>query len=83
MVHLKVKDENYQRSPLIEGGLEIPVEVMCEMDDTPRNIYRRTGNFLPGGGGGGGKPFAQKSLASCPNFYKTDEQKRGPYDATT
>ena len=32
---------------------------------------------------GGGKPFAQKILASCPNFYKTDEQKRGPYDATT
>ena len=34
-------------------------------------------------GGGGGKPFAQKILASCPNFYKTVEQKRGPYDATT
>ena len=33
-------------------------------------------------GGGGGKPFAQKTLASCPNFYKTVEQKRGPYDAT-
>ena len=29
--------------------------------------------------GGGGKPFAQKTLASCPNFYKTVEQKRGPY----
>ena len=34
------------------------------------------------GGGGGGKPFAQKTLASCPNFYNTVEQKRGPYDAT-
>ena len=34
-------------------------------------------------GGGGGKPFAQKILASCPDFYKTVEQKRGPYDATT
>ena len=32
---------------------------------------------------GGGKLFAQKTLASCPNFYKTVEQKRGPYDATT
>ena len=29
--------------------------------------HRRTGNFLPGGGGG--EPFAQKILASCPNFY--------------
>ena len=28
---------------------------------------------------GGGKPFAQKILASCPNFYKTVEKKRGPY----
>ena len=35
------------------------------------------------GGGGGGKPSAQKILLSCPNFYKTVEQKRGPYDATT
>ena len=25
----------------------------------------------------------KKILASCPNFYKTVEQKRGPYDATT
>ena len=32
--------------------------------------------FLPGGGGG--KPFAQKNFASCSNFYKTVEQKRGP-----
>ena len=32
---------------------------------------------------GGGKPFAQKILASCPNFYETVEKKRGPYDATT
>ena len=37
MVYLKVTDENYHRSPLIEGGLEIPVAVICEMDDTPRN----------------------------------------------
>ena len=44
------------------------------------HFHRRTGNFLPGGGG---KPFSQKTLASCPNFYKTVEQKRGPYDATT
>ena len=32
---------------------------------------------------GGGRPFAQKILASCPNFYETVEKKRGPYDATT
>ena len=37
MVHLKVTDENYRPSPLIQGGLEIPVEVICEMDDTPRS----------------------------------------------
>ena len=37
MVHLQVTDENYRRHPLIQGGLEIPVEVICEMDDTPRN----------------------------------------------
>ena len=42
--------------------------------------HRRTGNFLPGGGD---KPFAQKILATCPNFYETVEKKRGPYDATT
>ena len=47
------------------------------------DINRRTGNFLPGGGG---KPFAQKLLASCPNFYetyKTGRKERGPYDTTT
>ena len=44
--------------------------------------HRRTGNFLPGGGGGGGgEPFAQKRLASCPNFYETVEKKRGSYHA--
>ena len=37
MVYLKGTDENYHRSPLIEGGLEIPVDVICEMDDTPKN----------------------------------------------
>ena len=34
--------------------------------------HRRTGNFLPGGGG---KPFAQKNLASCPNFSERVEKK--------
>ena len=33
----KVTDENYRRSPLIQGGLEIPVEVICELYETPRN----------------------------------------------
>ena len=37
MVHLKVTDEKYRQSPLIQGGLEFTVEVICEMDDTPRN----------------------------------------------
>ena len=31
---------------------------------------------------GSSNPFAQKLLASCPNFYKTVEKKLGPYDAT-
>ena len=36
--------------------------------------------FCQGGGGGGGsKPFAQKNLASCPNFYERVEKKLGPY----
>ena len=40
MVHLKVTDENYRRSPLIQGGLEIPVEVgYVIMDD----IHQGTG----------------------------------------
>ena len=37
MVHLKVTDENCCRSSLMQGGLEIPFEVICEMDDTPKN----------------------------------------------
>ena len=40
--------------------------------------HRCTGNFLPGVGGG--KTFAQKIVASCPNFYETVEKKRGPYE---
>ena len=32
---------------------------------------------------GSSNPFAQKLLASCPNFYKTVEKKLEPYDATT
>ena len=34
---------------------------------------RHKGNLLPGSG----KLFAQKILASCPNFYETVEKKRG------
>ena len=32
---------------------------------------------------GGSKPFAQKILASCPNFWETVEKKGGSYDALT
>ena len=32
---------------------------------------------------GSGEPFAEKIVASCPNFYETDEEKRGSYDALT
>ena len=44
--------------------------------------HRRTGNFFARGSG---KPFAQKIIASCPNFYETVvyEKKRGSYFATT
>ena len=36
--------------------------------------------FYQGGGGeGGGEPFAQKILASCPNFYEKVKKKRGSY----
>ena len=34
------------------------------------------GKFFARGGGG---PFAQKIIASAPNFYKRVEKKRGPY----
>ena len=46
--------------------------------DSIISYHRRTGNFLPGGGGGG-KPFAQKNLAGCPNFYERVGKKGGPY----
>ena len=42
--------------------------------------HRRTGNFFARGVG---EPFAQKILASCPNFYETVENERGSYDALT
>ena len=37
--------------------------------------HRRTGYFLPGGAV---NHLPKKIFASCPNFYKTVEQKRGP-----
>ena len=37
-----------------------------------REMFRR-------GGGVGGKPFAQKNLASCSNFYERVGKKRGPH----
>ena len=45
-----------------------------------RAIFCREGG---GGGGGGSEPFAQKILASCPNFHGTVEKKRGSYNALT
>lgn len=32
-----VIDKNHRRSPLVQGGLEIPVQVTAEMDLTERN----------------------------------------------
>ena len=37
VVHAEVMDKNHRRSPLVQGGLEIPVEVIVEMDATTRN----------------------------------------------
>ena len=39
-------------------------------------VHRRTENFLPGGGGGV-KPFAQKILASDPNFLQKNRKETG------
>ena len=37
-VKVMVVDSKYRRSPLIQGGLEIPVTVHIELDSTPRNV---------------------------------------------
>ncbi len=37
-VFCKVVDVNYRRSPLVQGGLEIPIEVTVEMDVSEKNI---------------------------------------------
>ena len=45
----------------------------------PRNAVRSIGvRAIFCQGGGGGNPFAQKIIASCPNFYETVERKLGP-----
>lgn len=36
-VTIKVKDVNKRRSPLIQGGLEIPVEVHVKMNYSEKN----------------------------------------------
>ena len=41
-----------------------------------REIFCQVGG---GGEGGGGKPFAQKYLAGCPNFYERVGRRGGPY----
>ena len=62
-------------------GNMILIAVSKETKKTPQIFqHRRTGNFLLGGRGG--ETFAQKILASCPNFYKTVKKKRGSYDGT-
>ena len=45
----------------------------------PRNAVRSIGlRAIFCQGRGGGNPFAQKIIASCPNFYETVERKLGP-----
>ena len=44
----------------------------------PRNAVRSIGVRAIFCQGGGGNPFAQKIIASCPNFYETVERKLGP-----
>ena len=34
---VKVSDTKYRRSPLIQGGLEIPVEVEVQMENSSEN----------------------------------------------
>ena len=41
------------------------------MSKLTTDMHRRKGNFR------GGKPFAQKILASCPNFTKQSKRKEG------
>ena len=36
-VKVKVSNTNYQRSPLIQGGLEIPIEVEVHMENSAEN----------------------------------------------
>ena len=78
LVQVKKKNKTKQKTNTDRTSPGVP----RAGDGAPRapQSHRRTGNFLPVGAV---SPFAQKILASSSTFYKTVEQKRGPYDATT
>ena len=38
IVCAKTFDKSHRRSPIVQGGLEIPVQVTAEMDLTERNL---------------------------------------------
>ena len=61
-----VSDINIDTNSIVSG--------MVKSLEKPRSYAY--GKFFAGGGG---KPFAQKNLASCSNFYERVEKKRGPY----
>ena len=40
-----VRDPKYRRSPIPQGGLEIPITLKVFKGDTPDNVFKKWGNF--------------------------------------
>ena len=45
-VYVTVKDVRFRRSPLIQGGLEIPVNVTASMESSSKNIQAVEGSLV-------------------------------------
>ena len=43
-----VKDPKYRRSPIPQGGLEIPISLKVFKGDTPDNVFKKWANFWKG-----------------------------------
>ena len=41
-----VRDPKYRRSPIPQGGLEIPITLKVFKGDTPDNVFKKMGEFL-------------------------------------